>query len=88
VIVELPDDYMNTAELRALLNALLEEGTIRFGAYDWRVLDVQDGKALLLTDKVIEKRSFHAEYILNSVNFVPLQIQQTNIIGNSFRLKA
>jgi hypothetical protein len=31
----------------------------RFGKYDWRVLDVQNGKALLLSDKVIEERAYH-----------------------------
>ncbi|MCL1792277.1 MAG: DUF6273 domain-containing protein [Oscillospiraceae bacterium] len=35
---------------------------IKFGGYDWRVLDVQDGKALLLSDKIIEKREYHDEY--------------------------
>ncbi|MDR0223211.1 MAG: DUF6273 domain-containing protein, partial [Oscillospiraceae bacterium] len=32
--------------------------TIKFGEYDWRVLDVKDGKALILTDTVIEKRAY------------------------------
>jgi RNA polymerase subunit RPABC4/transcription elongation factor Spt4 len=35
---------------------------IQFGPYDWRVLDVQGGKALIITDKVIEKRQYHGEY--------------------------
>ena len=33
--------------------------SISFGDYEWRVLDVQDGQALLLCDKVIEKRCYH-----------------------------
>ena len=36
--------------------------TISFGGYDWRVLDVQDGKALLLSDKAIETRAYHRTY--------------------------
>ncbi|MCL2694167.1 MAG: DUF6273 domain-containing protein [Oscillospiraceae bacterium] len=32
---------------------------IKFGNYDWRVLEVKDGKALLLSDKVLEERSYH-----------------------------
>ncbi|MCL2047964.1 MAG: DUF6273 domain-containing protein [Defluviitaleaceae bacterium] len=32
---------------------------IQFGEYDWRVLDVQDGRALLLSDKVLELRRYH-----------------------------
>ncbi|MCL1819151.1 MAG: DUF6273 domain-containing protein [Oscillospiraceae bacterium] len=34
---------------------------IQFAGYDWRVLDVQDGKALILSDKVLEQRKFHTE---------------------------
>jgi hypothetical protein len=29
---------------------------IQFGGYDWRVLEVKDGRALLLSDKVLEER--------------------------------
>ena len=31
---------------------------IPFGEYDWRVLDVQDGEALLVTNRIIEPRKF------------------------------
>jgi hypothetical protein len=34
-------------------------GKIRFGKYDWYVLDKQDGKILILTEKVIERRAYH-----------------------------
>jgi hypothetical protein len=33
--------------------------TYQFGGYDWLVLDVQDGKALLLSDKILEGRKCH-----------------------------
>ena len=33
--------------------------TITFGPYTWRILDVQSGKALILTDGVIEKRAYN-----------------------------
>ena len=32
---------------------------IPFGDYGWRVLDVQNGKALILSEKIIEKRGYH-----------------------------
>jgi len=32
---------------------------VRFGNFDWRVLDVQDGKALILTEQVIEDRPYN-----------------------------
>ena len=34
-------------------------GKIRFGKYDWYVLDKKDGVSLLLTEKVIERRAYH-----------------------------
>jgi hypothetical protein len=36
-------------------------GKIRFGGYDWYVLDKQDDKTLIITEKVVEKRSYHHE---------------------------
>ena len=32
----------------------------RFGKYSWRVLDVQNGKALLISSVIIEKKAFHS----------------------------
>ena len=34
-------------------------GKIQFGGYVWFVLDKQDGKTLIITEKVIEKRPYH-----------------------------
>ena len=34
---------------------------IPFGPYEWRVLDVQDGKALIITENVIEERKYNEE---------------------------
>ena len=36
-------------------------GKIRFGDYDWYVLDRQDSGTLIITEKVIEKRAYHSE---------------------------
>ncbi|MCL2052826.1 MAG: DUF6273 domain-containing protein [Oscillospiraceae bacterium] len=33
---------------------------IKFGGYDWRVLDVQNDKALLLTEEVIDSKAYHS----------------------------
>ena len=35
---------------------------VKFGDYNWRILDVQSNKALLLCDGVIEQRKFHNQY--------------------------
>jgi len=37
--------------------------TIPFGPYDWRVLDVQDDRALLITNNIVENRAYHHEQI-------------------------
>jgi len=37
---------------------------IPLGGYDWRVLDVQDGIALLLSDKAIEKKRYHSSLMV------------------------
>jgi len=37
--------------------------TVHFGEWDWRVLDVQDGKALLLSEDIIELRPYNDEWI-------------------------
>jgi hypothetical protein len=34
---------------------------IQFGESDWRVLDIQDGKALLLSEKVLGQRAYNTE---------------------------
>ena len=36
--------------------------TITFGGNDWLVLEVSDGKALLLSEGIIEKRPYHRTY--------------------------
>jgi hypothetical protein len=36
---------------------------VRFGDYDWRVLDVQDDKALLLSEKIIEMREYNYDLV-------------------------
>ena len=35
--------------------------TVHFGQYDWRVLDVQNGKALLLSEDIVEQRAYNDE---------------------------
>jgi len=34
---------------------------VQLGGHDWRVLDVQDGKALVLSDRVLEYKNFHTD---------------------------
>jgi hypothetical protein len=34
---------------------------IQFGAFDWRVLDVQDGMALVISEDILESQRYHAD---------------------------
>lgn len=37
------------------------EDIIEFGGYEWRVLDLKGGQALILSEIVIEKRAYHSD---------------------------
>lgn len=43
---------------------------VRFGSYEWRVLDVQDGKALLLTEHVIARRPYNETHTYNDNGWI------------------
>lgn len=36
---------------------------IKFGNYDWQVLDIQNDRALIITERIIEQRPYHDAYI-------------------------
>ncbi|MCL2109919.1 MAG: DUF6273 domain-containing protein, partial [Oscillospiraceae bacterium] len=58
-----PDNSDNTDTAPEPANVDIAIGNvIEFGGYDWRVLDVQDGKALLLSDSVLEERPYNTEF--------------------------
>ena len=41
----------------------MQEGEkMTFGKYEWRVLDVQDDSALVITEHIIEQRPYHTAY--------------------------
>jgi len=35
---------------------------ITFGCYDWKVLDIQNNMALIITEYIIEQRAYHDDY--------------------------
>ena len=55
-IVSLPHELDNS-EASKLIGTLMH-----FGDYYWRVLDVQNNKALLISDRTIEKQMYHEKY--------------------------
>ncbi len=36
---------------------------VEFGKYQWQILDLQDGKALLVSERILEHRPYHDAYI-------------------------
>lgn len=39
------------------------EDIVSFGSYEWRVLDIQNNTALLITEYIIEQRAYHDAYV-------------------------
>jgi len=48
--------------------------TVRFGPYNWRVLDVQSGNALMLSDRIIEKHRYNEK--LSSITWADCTLRQ------------
>jgi len=38
------------------------DSLLSFGGYDWRVLDIQSNRALIITEDIIEQRPYHDAY--------------------------
>jgi hypothetical protein len=38
------------------------DSSISFGGYNWRVLDIQNNRALIITEDIIEQRPYHDAY--------------------------
>jgi hypothetical protein len=49
-----------TSPAQSVGNLAAGQRNVRFGRYNWRVLDVQDGKALLLAEKILERQRYHS----------------------------
>jgi len=55
-------DYVNRqeelSELKEKISSVEIGDRVRFGGHDWSILDIQDGKALILSDKALSERRF------------------------------
>ena len=49
--------------IRKVLQEIKKNRIYPFGSYEWRILDIQKGKALLLSEYVLEKRVYHKDYV-------------------------
>ena len=50
---------LTTAEIKEMQVAPAPYETMKFGGYDWRVLDKQDDKTLILSEYVLDVRPYH-----------------------------
>jgi len=57
-----PKPIVNTEQNSSSISIPKIGDIIPFGSYNWRVLDVQNNKALILTENIIEKREYHKEW--------------------------
>jgi hypothetical protein len=53
----------NGTAIQPVTNSTAVGDTIRFGGYNWQVLDVQNNRALILSDKILEDRMYHSTQI-------------------------
>ena len=60
---------------------------IQFGGYDWRVLEIQNDKVLILSDKIIEERAYHGEYVDITWEQCDLREHLNSTFFNSFSAK-
>jgi hypothetical protein len=58
---EIPDNSVFCSFCGATVATPTVGSIIPFAGYDWRVLDVKDGKALLISEKVLEARPYNDE---------------------------
>jgi len=56
-------------------NTLVKKGdAVRFGGHDWLVLEVSDGKALVISEAILAERSFHTD--ISSVTWETSELRQ------------
>jgi hypothetical protein len=44
------------------VNRVTKDSVIKFGAYDWRVLDVQSGRALIISKEILEEKPYNEKF--------------------------
>lgn len=63
-------------ELLKTLASAAVGGVVRFGAYNWKVLDVRARKTLLITENVISRRPYHTTHNLDGAVWAKSQIRK------------
>lgn len=44
------------------MNNITIDSSLSFGSYHWRVLDIRNNEALIITEEIIEQRAYHDAY--------------------------
>ena len=53
--------YKNEQAKPTAADSIVVGSSYRFADYDWRVLSIENGKALLISEKILEKRPYHED---------------------------
>jgi hypothetical protein len=63
--LDIPKSVPALAQTKTKIDSPAVDSTIKFGPYDWRVLEVDENnnRILLLSDKLLEKRRYHSSDI-------------------------
>ena len=59
---------------------MIKDNTIIFGNYNWRVLDIKEDKALIITENIVELRWYHNEFV--EITWVDCEIRR--YLNNEF----
>jgi hypothetical protein len=55
---------------------------IIFGEHEWLVLHIDNNKALIVTERIIEHRSYHDEYSQTNLNYLTISDLSVSDIKN------
>ena len=63
LLITLAVDWVAAANIASATEEMKEGDIVRFGANDWRVLEIKDGRALLLSDGILtETNAYNGSY--------------------------
>ena len=74
------DVVSHSAQLSSIPEIL--DNIIEFGAHQWRVLDMKDDRALIISEDVLEKRAYHATKYSEDITWEHCSLR--NYLNNEF----
>lgn len=55
-------NFYNFVQKGGKMEDIKIHSSLSFGGYNWRVLDIQNNTALIITEDIIEQRPYHDAY--------------------------